>query len=630
MTLLQRLGRRHRILLGAAVGLVLLIALFDWNWFRPALERYVSDKSRREVHAADLHVGLDPTLQPVVRLRGVQVQNARWADTTQPFIAAREIRLTFDWATLLSDMRRVRRLVLIDAEVDLERLADGQRNWRLTRPDDTGPGRMQVMSLALENSRVRFRHDGVSLDVAIASRPLAQPDGPHTQQLTFDGRYNGAPFDGQVVSGPVISLQQTGQFFALRGQARSRQTALQLDGRLADLIHLGGLDAQVRLAGPSIAQLAGFFPRQTLPASRPYRLQAQLTRHGDAIGARQMTLKLGDSDLAGEVLYDIRADDRRRSRNLFEATLTSQRLRRADFSPLERAARSGAQPSSDKPDDTDKDGEAAPRLLPRHALPLDQLHRLDAKVTLKVAELSLATDSAWPALRQVQADATLDHGLLAVSLNEAQVAGGRIEARFAIDHRDIDGKPRHAALARLDLQARQLQLDQLWPAMPRDARVQAPLSGQVHLSGHGQSVADWAASAAGQLQLSINGGQLSRELDAKLGLNAGQRVRAFFDKDKPVAIRCGVVAMDFADGKGTTRRWVMDTDSMLLRGRGSLLLGEESWALLLTPEAHGRALLALDQSILARGSFRNASIALAQREDLAGAAGSSCAQSASG
>jgi uncharacterized protein involved in outer membrane biogenesis len=49
----------------------------------------------------------------------------------------------------------ISRLVLVDAEVDLERQADGQRNWRLTQPEYRGPGKVRVLVLEAYRSRIR-------------------------------------------------------------------------------------------------------------------------------------------------------------------------------------------------------------------------------------------------------------------------------------------------------------------------------------------------------------------------------------------------------------------------------------------------------------------------------------------
>jgi len=62
---LPALGPRTKVALGFAAALVLLVILFDWNWFRPLLERHLSESAQRRVHAADVHVFLEPDLNGI-------------------------------------------------------------------------------------------------------------------------------------------------------------------------------------------------------------------------------------------------------------------------------------------------------------------------------------------------------------------------------------------------------------------------------------------------------------------------------------------------------------------------------------------------------------------------------------
>lgn len=575
---------KTKVALGGLVALVLLVAVFDANWFRPALERYLSRNSQRTVRIADLHIGLSATLQPVVRLRGVHVQNAPWADA-RPFVVAGEARFTFSWTSLFRRVRVVTHLVLIDADIHLARQADGLRNWRLTRPDDRGPARMLVLSLETLRSSLHLVHQGVGLTLQTTSSPLPQPEGTLTQRISFSGTYRDAPFAGEAVAGPVLSLQQTGEFFALRGQAKSAETVLTLDGRMADLIKLSGLDAQVHLRGPSLGQLKPFFPHQPWPATAPYQAEARVTKHGNAITAKALQARLGRSDLAGELSYD-----KKDERSSVQATLHSDKL---DLSELMGLAPPAAKPAA----------VSAPerRLLPQTALPLGPLQQIDATLALKVDSLQVP---ALPALTGLHARATLGPEQLQVSLQDSQLAGGHLKGQFVLEHRAAS--PRVS----LALQAQGVRLEKLVDAA---APIEGPLSGQLQLSGHGHSVAAWLGNASGRLSLALQGGSLSPRLDAKLGLNAGKLLRSFLASDQPVPIRCGTVAINFTNGTGTTRELVLDTAHTRIEGQGSVQLRDETWALLLTPQAHQSRSLTLNSSVRAEGSFRDASYKLVKR-----------------
>jgi len=602
MKLLSRLpapGRKMKLALGVLAAFALLLALFDWNWFRPALERHLTRTSQRTVQIADLHLGLDAALQPTVRLRGVRIQNAPWAADPRPFAVAGEARFTFDWASLFDDVRVVTHLTLVDADIDLERQADGLRNWRLTRPDDRGPARLRVLSLEAHNSRLRLIHHGIGLALQTAATALPEADGPFTQRIEFSGTLHGTPFSGDTLAGPVLSLQRTGDFFALRGQARSGATRLQLDGRIADLVQLGGIDAHAQLSGPSLSQLKPFFPTVPWPASKPYRAEAQVTRQDTSMAAKDLRLTLGSSDLAGELSYD--KPDERAS---LQATLRSDKLNVAELASL---IDTGSKPSS-------KPSKPSQRVLPQNALPLQRLNDIDARLSLNLKTVQLPD---LPDLHELRASATLKQGLLQIALLDTELAAGRVSGQFALDNRSATPS------VRIDLRARGLRLEKLWPNIPDKAGLEGPLSGQAKLSARGESVAAWAGSASGQLSLTMEGGLLSNRLDAKLGLNAGKLLRSFFS-ERQVPLRCGAVAIDFDNGTGTTRQFVIDTDQTHLEGQGSLHLRDETWAVLLTPQPRKPAPLALNSSVLAKGSFRSFSYSLDGSKRAGTAASGAC------
>ena len=588
MTLLPRLlatQPRTKVLVGGLVTLVLLVALFDWNWFRPALERHLSQRSQRTVRIADLHLSLNARLQPVVRLRGVHIQNAAWADASQPFAVAGEAHFTFSWPSLLRDVKVVTDLRLVDANIHLARQADGLRNWRLTRPDDRGPPRLRVLRLEPVRSTLHVVHQGVGLTLQATSTPLAQADGELTQRIGFSGSFRDAPFAGEALAGPVLSLQHTGELFALRGQARSAETRLSVDGRMADLIKFGGLDAQVTLSGPSLGQLKPF----SLPATPPFQAEARVTRQGDAFSATALHAKLGRSDVAGELRYDKQGE-----RASVQATLRSQQLHADDL----------ARPDTSAP--------PAPRVLPATDLPLAALQHIDATLAWQVKSLQLP---ALPPLTGLQLRATLGDGQLQLALQDTHAAGGRLNGQFTLDSRAASPP------VRVELQAKGLKLEQL---MPAPATLHGPLSGQLRLNGHGASVAAWLGSASGKLSLALPSGSLSPGLDAKLGLNAGKLLRSFFAGAKPVPIRCGALQVDFTDGHGRVRQLVLDTEQTRLDGLGQVQLRDETWSLLLTPQAHQSAVLALNSSLQVQGSFRTAQVTLVDRQRIGNGEASGC------
>ena len=61
---------------------VVVWILFDWNWFRRPLERYISDKTQREFRISNLDVDLG--LTPTIKLKDVFFANAPWTRSALP------------------------------------------------------------------------------------------------------------------------------------------------------------------------------------------------------------------------------------------------------------------------------------------------------------------------------------------------------------------------------------------------------------------------------------------------------------------------------------------------------------------------------------------------------------------
>lgn len=587
--------RHLRVLLGclAVLAFVSMLAA-DWNWARPALVHYLRQTSQREVRIDDLQVRLNAAWQPVVTLRGVHIANAPWAGP-KPFAVAEEASFTFDWKSLWAMPRVITEMRLVGADVMLQRQADGLRNWRLTRPEDRGGARMRILRLATERTRLQLVHHGVGLALEASSTPLQPAQGTYRQQIDVRGEYRGTGFTASTQSGSVLSMVDTGEFFALRGEARSGDTRLQAEGRVADLLQLAGLDARLALQGESLGQLAPFLQRPAWPGSKPYRFQGRVVRQGAAWLADDVQLRIGRSDLAGHGRYS-----RHDERHVLNGELTSRLLHLDDLpeSPAPRRVDSSATPAP-----------AASRVLPQSPLPLDSVRSFDGRITLHAAALQGAR---LPTARALRARLTLAQGQLDVKLAHAEWAGATWRGDFALDAREATPK------AALDLQVQGLRLQDLWPTLRHQPGVQWPaLHGRVDLRGSGPSIAAWLASATGRVDLSLAGGSLSRRLDARLGLNAGGMLRALFSGDQPVPIRCGALSIAFANGQGRTRQLVLQTERTHVEGEGSLRLGEETWALVLTPQPQGGAsALTVPSSVLAQGTFQSLRYRLAQREPL--------------
>src|SRR6195952_2429750 len=158
-------GRRLAIVFAGLLVVLVLAWAFQGLWLGTLLRHYVMAKSGRSVQFDDLHVGVGRGFDPTVTFRNLTVQNAPWAERKeQPLVHAGLLSVTVAWRSLFDDQTILPLIVVEDADLDMERQADGLRNWRVTRPDDRGPPRVRVLAIDARRSRMHTIQRGSGLE----------------------------------------------------------------------------------------------------------------------------------------------------------------------------------------------------------------------------------------------------------------------------------------------------------------------------------------------------------------------------------------------------------------------------------------------------------------------------------
>jgi len=584
MNLLNRLrstGWKTRLFLSLVLLLTIGVAVFDWNWLRPTLERHLTERSGRSVVIGDLHLSIGLSLEPTVRLRGVRIANAPWADTKKPFAVAGEAAFTFALSSLTERRPIVSRLLLIDADIDLERLADGSRNWRLRNPDDRGPGRFKFITLEAHRSKVRFLHRGVELDLHTAASPLDKPSTieaspePLVSRIDFSGTWRGAAFKGMADAPLVLSLMESGHAFALKGHAITGGNRLEVEGLVTDLFKLTAVDAKLHLKGPSLASLHPFVPAD-LPATLAYSATAHLKKEDQDYRFTDLHTRLGRSDMSGEFTYE-----GQRERPFLQATLKSESIDLAEL--LKGAGQGGAARQSE--------------------LSFEALREADAQVSLQVSSVAVP---ALPALKALRLTARLENGELKVKPLQFNLASGQASGTLT-----LDARPAQPA-ARLEASARHWRVEHLLPDQADSARVTGPVNLQLELSAQGGSVVSLLHSLSGTATARMTDGSISDVLDAKLALNGGKLLRASLGEPRQIAIECGAIDLRFDKGRGKSTRLVLHTANTEVIGTAAVDLHDDGFVVSLDPRPKKTAVLALGQSIRVEGWFTGVKTRLAE------------------
>jgi uncharacterized protein involved in outer membrane biogenesis len=629
---------RHwrKVLLVAAVASGLLLVMFDWNWFRAPLQAFVTNRTQREFRVSDLHVQLGMT--PIFRLRGLYFANASWGGSVA-MATIGEAEFTVSVRDLLAGNLLIRHVALTDAALNFERAADSRKNWTLAAPDDRSPSRLRIGTLSMTRCKVQYVDHGMPFQVAIdvdtfdsaagaseaelkafpaqaagaADAPVLLAKLPYTTRATFAGNYHEARFRGWALTGNVLSFEESGESFPLRGHLVAGTTTLDVEGRVADAARISAIDVRLTIAGQTLANLYPFL-LLPLPASPPYRLEGHLLRSGAQYTLEELHGKIGQTDVAGSASYA-----KRGARPLLTAKLHSSLLRIFDLGPLigvtTRSSAPGALATQSLQAGTSTRANAkatanrtsgerilpsgmasGERLLPDGAFEGGRLKAIDAEVQITADEVRMP---GYVQVNQVTANVDLKDGVLRLAPLDFAMAGGQIVSQITLDARQP------ALRGATDIAIHHLKLAQLLPNSPKLAKAQGTVGGRIILSGVGPSIADFAARSNGRISLLMTHGEISNLLDAAAGLNGGKVLQLLIRGDRQIALRCGAAVFEVKAGQGQSKLLVVDTAQTRIDGAGSFDLDHERFDVTITPRPKRTGILSLRTPVRLFGSFRH-------------------------
>ena len=615
------ISRRTRILLGVALVFVLAVALFDWNWFRGPLVNHLAERSGRDVRIEDLDVSFSWRLEPTVRLRGLYVPNAPWG-SKQPMAVAREVAFTFAIESLWEQRPIITQLVLVDADISMEREANGARNWRLLNPDYRGPGKVRVQTLKARNTKIRFINREIDLDLTAQATPAdaavtVYPAESLSNNLTVRGKYQGAEFEGAGLVSDVLSCRDSGVWFGWRGYLASGKTRVKVDGRFADLFDSGPLDAQMHLAGPTLSRLHPFVKFRP-PVTRPFEFNGHLVQADKKYSFSQLKGKIGTTDIAGEATYDRKPERPVATASLHSASADLQDLVFLAGMDYRRVAAADAarRTTNAATEDTEPPGTNAPAEAPANAskqagsaraFHAEKMRKVDAHVELDVKKLRAP---AMPLIESLRFAADLTDGALDVPKMELGVAGGHVAGSLGFDARVSP------PAARVRLDASNIRLERILPGQFSTKIAAGDFRSHLKMTAHGNSVAALLASADGTFVALMDGGRISNLLDAKLGLNAGKVVKLKIRGDDDIALHCGAAAFAFHKGLGKSQLVLLETEQTHTDGAGTINLRDQTLDLLLTPHPKSPGWFTLNSSIRVQGPISKAHYKLDTRVPL--------------
>ena len=571
-----------------------VIALFDWNWFKGPVERAVQARTGREFHiGGDLDVDLGRV--STIRADKVAFANADWGSRPQ---MATVDRVEIDLAVLplLRGRVRIPEIRLARPDVLLETGGpQAQGNWVFDNQD--GGGTMPVLQrLLIRQGRMQFidSEGRTDIDIAVDSdRTRPQDDTAPPITVAGKGRWKGNPFTLKGSTASPLELSESEHPFRIDLRGSAGATRAHVRGTLTNPFQFRLFDLQMTLAGQDMADL---YPLVgiAIPSTPPYQLDGRLRRENTLWHYDAFTGRAGDSDLAGDVSIETAG-----KRPFLRAQLVSRKL---DFDDL--AGFVGAPPSTDANESANAEQKAqaarlaaSAKILPQHPYDLSRLRAMDADVRWKAQRI----EAPGLPLDDMDAHLRLDDGLLQLDPLNFGVAGGNIRSVIRMDAR----KP--VIATRAQIAVRGLQLGQLFPDAKLAEQAAGGIGGDIAISGNGNSVAAMLGSADGDIGLGIGRGHVGNLIMELAGLDVAESLKYLFTGDRQIPLRCAFGDFAVEDGVMTARALAFDTTDTLIVGEGQVSLKDETLDLLLKPRPKDRSILALRSPLRIGGTFKDPS-----------------------
>ena len=600
----RRVASSRPVRIGAIVllaALVLLVLLWDWNWFKGPVERIVEARTGRTlVIGGDLDVDLGRTT--VVRADALRFANADWSDSqTMASVERLEIQievfpLLFRRQVRLPEIRLVKPILRLETDP-----GGGSGNWDIGFGDGGDGPPPQIRRLWVEDGRLRFLDvpGQTDIDVRLHSQESrGGEDAAPAIAIEGGGSWTNNRFTLEGVAESPLALQDTDKPYRIDMRARAGATRAHVRGSLVAPLQLRDFDLRFALSGRNLADL---YPLVgvALPDTPPYALDGRLTRDVNTWHYDGFTGKVGQSDMGGSAAVTLGGE-----RPFLKADLVSKLL---DFDDL--AGFIGGTPDAEgealDPELVERERALAAkgRVLPDTPYDLAKLRSMDADVRLRAQRIS----APKLPIDNMDAHLKLDAGLLQLEPLNFGVAGGNIRSTVRLDARQ------DTIQTRLQASVRRISLGGLFPPDTLAGEAVGRIGGDFNVAGTGNSVAAMLGSANGDVAIGMGAGRVSNLLVELAGIDIYEALKYLIGQDKQIPVRCAFADFGVQNGVMESRAFAFDTTDTIIVGEGTIDLGEERLDLLLRPRPKDRSILALRTPLTIGGTFASPSF----RPDLA-------------
>jgi uncharacterized protein involved in outer membrane biogenesis len=580
------------------IAIVVLMAIWDWDWFRGPVGRWASAQSHHTV-TIDGHIKVHLlTWAPQATVGNLRIANPAWAGPG-------------DVASVRALTVRVRLMPLLKGQVDLPLVdiehpdlhlfsdAQGRSNWRSNQSAPEQPLKLPPIQhliirdghIAMTVVRRKFHLTGT-----VASEEDTPGSGRGNFNLAGRGDLNGEPFVLRISGGPLIDVRRD-RPYRFDGELRAGPTRLTAQGSIDKPFDFGRFHARLTGSGSDLADLYKI-TSLTFPNTPPYSATGLLSRDGDRFSYSHFTGRVGDSDLAGDLTVE-----KQNGRRFLKGNLVSRSLDWKDLAQVLGTAPLPSKGASPVQKAASHALAATGRMMPDAPIYMDRLRAMDADVQFRAT----AVKANLLRLTAVKLGVKLHQGVLVVDPLTFGFSQGVLSGRVKVDGRGA------IPVTDTDLRLSNYALQNALRGRGGEPAATGLVDGHASLHGVGRSVREVAQTSAGTVSFSVPHGEIRQAFAELLGVNAGNGLSLLLAKDqRKTELRCAVADFDVKGGVMHARNIVIDTGVVTSQGEGTINLGDETLNLRLKGKSKKVRLLKLWTPIEIKGSLSRPKIGVSK------------------
>ena len=487
-----------------------------------------------------------------------------------------------------------------------------------------GPGHLTVSD---EVRKLRFN--------GTVKADQAANGGALSLSLQGDGSINGEPFELAASGDPLITAENH-KPYTLVSRIKAGRTQMKSSITITKPFDMGSVVADIDASGDDMADLY-YLTGLALPNTAPYTVSSHLQREGSQLKLTHFKGTLGNSDIHGTLSIETATERPRLTADLYTrlldikdlgptlgsrakvqpSSLSKQQARHSSETAEEssakaraaapHAAKTGAAAKaqgSDQPNPSDAanatataDANAAgntlhlhgaqPKsaqtrtaeaqaadekaakgetLLPDAKLDLRRIRGMDADV--KYHAQAVKTDKM--SINEILLDLHLDHGVMTFTPVSFVLPQGKLASNITVDgSKDIPE-------VKIDSRLTQVRLSQ-FKTKDGQEPLDGTMVGRAILRGRGKSLHEIGSTAAGTLSVVVPHGDIRAAFAELLGINAARGLGLLVTKNQDkTPVRCGVANFKAEGGVFAAQDIVIDTENVIILGKGQVDLGPES------------------------------------------------------